>query len=632
MFDNVKKNIVINLIYPTCIESELKDLTCSKIDTTSDWKLNQKKINGFDDSCMDNCTGDFEFENNGKCYPNCTHGYYINNTKKYCKCELEQCYLCPPVAFQKGLCSLCNEGYYPKENDPLNLGQYFNCYKDPIGYYLDTNDYLYKKIINKQDETDKINIPEETNNNHIKKFCDTNNPFENIVTEECVRYCSINKIINKICILNYKIDESQNYNKEYAKIQDILLENVEIGLKSEEFNTLFLENGGDNLIQTEKMLIRLTTTDNQNNNINKNTTTIILGDECESLLRSTYNITGKIFMKKIDVEQDKMRIPKIEYDIYAKINGTTLSKLNKSICQNTKITLNIPIELSENLDTLNTSSGYFNDLCYTTTSEDGTDISLKDRKDDYIQNNKTVCQDDCDFDYYDKDTHLVKCSCDVNEKVISFANMAININKLSKNFKNIENIANIHFLKCFKTLFNKDGLLYNIGFYIILLILIFSIICVFIFYLYHIFLIKQKINDLLSGIKNITFKKKSKNKKTKKKLNNSRNKINEENNSNNLKIKTKKKKKKKKKKKIKDYINLEENSDKKENSKKGIAISNQDNSDNIKDNMNDVLKMKNNNVPFQSKPEQIEIKNDTIKQQIKSNAENIMKLKYNEIK
>ena len=87
----------------------------------------------------------------------------------------------------------------------------------------------------------------------------------------------------------------------------------------------------------------------------------------------------------------------------------------------------------------------------------------------------------------------------------------------------------------------------------------------------------------------------------------------------------------KKKKKIKDYINLEENSDKKENSKKGIAISNQDNSDNIKDNMNDVLKMKNNNVPFQSKAEQIEIKNDTTKQQIKSNAENIMKLNDDQI-
>ena len=61
--------------------------------------------------------------------------------------------------------------------------------------------------------------------------------------------------------------------------------------------------------------------------------------------------------------------------------------MNNVLNKNTKIIFlyslnfnkNLSIELSENLDTLNTSSGYFNDLCYTTTSEDGTDISLKDR-------------------------------------------------------------------------------------------------------------------------------------------------------------------------------------------------------------------------------------------------------------
>jgi len=80
--------------------------------------------------------------------------------------------------------------------------------------------------------------------------------------------------------------------------------------------------------------------------------------------------------------------------------NNVLIKIPKSIflCS-LNFSKNLSIEQSENLDTLNTSSGYFNNLCYTTTSEDGTDISLKDRQDDYIQNNKTVCQDDCDFDY-----------------------------------------------------------------------------------------------------------------------------------------------------------------------------------------------------------------------------------------
>ena len=60
-----------------------------------------------------------------------------------CKCQLNECLICTNASLIKGLCSECNYNYYPKENDPLNIGQYIKCYKDPEGYYLD-----YK--INKQ--------------------------------------------------------------------------------------------------------------------------------------------------------------------------------------------------------------------------------------------------------------------------------------------------------------------------------------------------------------------------------------------------------------------------------------------------------------------------------------------------
>ena len=58
-----------------------------------------------------------------------------------CKCELQNCLSCPNVALKKGLCSKCNIGYYPKENDPLNIGKYKKCYNNPDGYYLDNNIY-----------------------------------------------------------------------------------------------------------------------------------------------------------------------------------------------------------------------------------------------------------------------------------------------------------------------------------------------------------------------------------------------------------------------------------------------------------------------------------------------------------
>ena len=108
-----------------------------------------------------------------------------------------------------------------------------------------------------------------------------------------------------------------------------------------------------------------------------------------------------------------MKIPKIEYDVYCALFGTNLIKLNLTVCKNTKISISIPMIITEDIDKLNSSSGYYNDICYTTTSEDGTDITLKDRKKDFINNNKAVCQDDCQFSKYDSEKMKVECSCDV---------------------------------------------------------------------------------------------------------------------------------------------------------------------------------------------------------------------------
>ena len=100
-------------------------------------------------------------------------------------------------------------------------------------------------------------------------------------------------------------------------------------------------------------------------------------------------------MKILEIMQEGMKIPKVEYDVYCKLFDSKLVKLNLSVCQDSKISLSIPVEIDGNLDKLNNSSGYYNDICYTSTTESGTDITLKERKNEYVNN--TVCQDDCEF-------------------------------------------------------------------------------------------------------------------------------------------------------------------------------------------------------------------------------------------
>ena len=110
-------------------------------------EIKPKKIIEGNDECINNCSIRNLYEYNGKCVSQCPNGNFNddNNIIK-CKCILEKCYTCSTVAFNKQLCTKCNNNYYKMENDPLNLGEYFNCYNEtPNGYYFDTNDNMYKK-------------------------------------------------------------------------------------------------------------------------------------------------------------------------------------------------------------------------------------------------------------------------------------------------------------------------------------------------------------------------------------------------------------------------------------------------------------------------------------------------------
>ena len=163
---------------------------------------------------------------------------------------------------------------------------------------------------------------------YCEAICDEDNPYELIETQECVNYCDIDKILSGLCITKYKvneiIEESDNVIKdekekkeEEIKMQDKFLDNIEKGFTSDNYNTSGLENGKDDIIQDNKLTITLTTTDKQKNNDNKNMITIDFS-ECETILRNVYKIPddNKIYMKKIDIKQEGMKIPKTEYDVY----------------------------------------------------------------------------------------------------------------------------------------------------------------------------------------------------------------------------------------------------------------------------------------------------------------------------
>ena len=540
MFLNVPDNVVICIKENNTnskIFSQISLKKCNVIDCTNDWKLKQKKIINNNNECIESCdkSTQYQYEYNGKCYDNCSQGFLYdknNNKMNRCKCKLDECLICTNVSFYKGLCTECNKDYYQKENDSLNIGEYIKCYKEPEGYYLDIN--IYKKCYYtcktcnisgddnfhnciKCNDNFKIGIK---NNNYLNcyeacsnyYYLDDENNYHCTINSSCPKEyprlntnkmeCNKNFIENIIedLLINGE-DELENLSKEEEiEYYDNLILNIEKGLK-ENYDTSKLDNGHDEVIKSGKVTWTLTTLQNQMNNINRNITLILLG-ECENILRNYYNITNNetIYMKKIEVAQEGFKIPKIEYDVYSLLSGENLIKLNLSICENTKIVISIPIKLNESLDKLNSSSRYYNDICYTTTSEDGTDITLNDRKQDFVDKNKTVCQEDCVFSKYNNEKMKVECSCSIKKSSISISDMNIKKAKLFQNFKDIKNIVNLNFLVCYKKLFRKDAIINNIGCYIIFSIILFHIISICVLYAHDLNLIKKKIKEIINRI------------------------------------------------------------------------------------------------------------------------------------
>ena len=211
--------------------------------------------------------------------------------------------------------------------------------------------------------------------------------------------------------------------KEEIQYYDTIINGVEEIFTSDNYDTSKIDKGEHEIINIDKITIVFKTTEKSINNTNDNLTKIDL-EECETLLRNCYNISKNelIYLKQTEIEQEGMQIKKIECDIYSKLSNSNLVKLNLSVCANTKMTLSVKIKISENIDILNISSGYYNDICYTTTSDSGTDITLDDRKKQYMKrNNIIICQEGCDFSSYDYANQVANCSCDVKESSSSFA-------------------------------------------------------------------------------------------------------------------------------------------------------------------------------------------------------------------
>ena len=115
----------------------------------------------------------------------------------------------------------------------------------------------------------------------------------------------------------------------------------------------------------------------------------------------------------------------------------------------------------------------------------------------YIYYNLSICEKNCDYKEYNNDTKKVLCECKAKTIFLLISEVSTNKDKLLKNFKEIKNLININVMKCFYTLFTINGLIKNIGSYVIALIILLTIILAIIFKLRGLNKINLQINELI---------------------------------------------------------------------------------------------------------------------------------------
>ena len=415
IFNNVPGNIIIcvndnNLI----LLSEINKTGCYIIDCSDEWYLKKNIIINETRECILKCYDRYEYH--GKCYDNCSNGYYIDNYNNIskCKCELEKCFSCSPPALELNLCTECNNDYYPMENDSSNIGEYFNCYKEIEGYYIDYNDSLFKKCYYTC-ETCEIKGDNITHNCLI---CNTDYNYSIIINMSNYFNCYNYSDYEIITTLLIKVDTtipiettiikmptyetyneistreiqtlstSEPYNEKSTNIEitsfriyetylvtskkDIMeieyYENSnytadEINQKIyEQIVDLFLENfedleGEEKIIEgKDNFFYHLTTLENEldsiegNNNKTNKFSKIDLG-ECEDILRETYHTDKNISL--LMVKYEKITNISSERNLQYEIyEPINKTKLNLSVCKEVSIDIYVPVALSDKLKDL----------------------------------------------------------------------------------------------------------------------------------------------------------------------------------------------------------------------------------------------------------------------------------------
>ena len=480
-----------------------------------------------ENACTHSCSEtDYKYEYKDICYQTCPDNTYVSSDNIYlCQNIPEDYYLNDNINKHcYTTCKSCKgEGNDINHNCIECISNYIflnsskynnNCYKkcDYYYYFDSSNNYQctfnnkcpeeYNKLIKNKnkciDDCSKDDIYTYEENNLC--ICPISLPYEK--KSECVETCKASEFLNQECKIN---------NKNNKNAQDNIVNNIKTAISSGDLNSILsnVKDGEkkDYIIQDSDATYQITSSDNQNNYEYNNISSILLGD-CEQKLKIKYGINENeaLIIFKIDIREEGLKIPIIEYEIY---NPITLEKLELDCCKDTTIGISIPVSIDEDfLFKYNSSDDYYNDICYSYTTENGTDIVIKDRQNEFINNNMSLCESNCEYTNYNTSNKKALCQCKAKDTIASISEIKNDKEKLLNSFIDLKNAINLEVMKCYKQFFTKNGFIKNIGSYVLLYIIFSHIVSIIIFKLKGYNILYNKVQDIVKNKKKINNNKK----------------------------------------------------------------------------------------------------------------------------
>jgi len=450
IINNYMDNELLEEEYKECIKEEKKPMNYYFNETERAFKpcyytCETCLINGDsnDHNCI-TCAKNYIFDinKNNNCIIGCKYYFYFTNYKEY-KCTIDN--QCPEEAsILIPELSKCTNNCKDEENDNYNYQYNGQC------------------LIKCPDDT----LPNENN------ICEIKN------VEKCTY-----KLFD--LFLDNEIEKSniENLAKKYAK-EFSYTNNHIINYMSDEYSII--------LYKTSECITQLKI------NIPK-----IDFKECYQKVKDYYSLQKDLVIAIIDRyiynENTGVKNPDTTYAFFHPETGENLNA--NEICKNVKIVVEenilsiiednqtVLFFSNQNVDIFNISNDFYSDICFHFESPNKRDVVIKDRIQSYYPN-ITLCDSGCKNTGVNLTSLTAICECSFKDLLNNnFLNDNLFLNNilisgLIDQVAQALKILNLEIMKCYKTIFNPQYISKCTGFYIVLIILLFELVCIITYFLF----------------------------------------------------------------------------------------------------------------------------------------------------